>query len=121
MLGALPMANVLAISLLIGLKRPGKRLFLLGFLPFGTMALALYVAMACSFPRQMVTHSVGPLSDYLGSFIKPDLLFIPAQTIAGAGLLVLPQVLFGLIGGSLSRHYMVTIRISRRPERTSTG
>ena len=53
-LGALPMANVLAVGLLIGQRRPGNRPFLLGFVPFGAMSLALYVAMATSFPREIV-------------------------------------------------------------------
>lgn len=39
-LGALPMANVLAVGLLILRPRSGSRPFLLGFVGFGAMALA---------------------------------------------------------------------------------
>ena len=120
MLGALPMANVLAVGLLIGQRRPGNRSFLVGFVPFGAMALALYVAMATSFPREMVITCMTPLSEYLGRIIGQDrpVLFIPAQTLALVTVLVLPQLVFALIGGLLSRRFMITIRISRRPNRT---
>ena len=40
-LGTLPMANVLAVGLLIGQRRPGSRPFRLGFEAFGVMAVAL--------------------------------------------------------------------------------
>ena len=52
-LGALPMANVLAVGILIGQRRPGSRPFLLGFEAFGAMALALYVALASFFGDPM--------------------------------------------------------------------
>jgi hypothetical protein len=48
--GALPMANLLAVCLLIGLRRPSGRRFLLGFGVFGAAALAIYVALASSYP-----------------------------------------------------------------------
>ena len=50
LLGALPMANVLAVGILIGQRRPGSRPFLLGFEAFGAMALALYIALVSFFP-----------------------------------------------------------------------
>jgi hypothetical protein len=61
--GALPMANVLAVGLLIGHWRPGNRPFLLGFVAFGAMALATYVAMATCFPREIVVSCMTPVSD----------------------------------------------------------
>jgi hypothetical protein len=120
LLGALPMANVLAVGTLVGQRRPGSRPFPLGFVPFGVMALTLYVAMATSFPREMAMFSTGPLTDYLGKIIRQDrpLLFVPAQVFACVVMLVLPQVVFALIGGLLSRKFMITVRISRRPDRT---
>ncbi len=52
LLGALPMANVLAVGILVGQQRPGSRPFLLGFEVFGAMALAFYVvAYAWFFPK----------------------------------------------------------------------
>src|SRR4051794_21903333 len=45
-LGALPMANVLAVGILIARQRPGSRPFLLGFEAFGAMALALFITVA---------------------------------------------------------------------------
>ena len=53
-LGALPMANVLAVGLLIGQRRPGTHPFLLGFEAFGAVALALYVAGACLFTEPLL-------------------------------------------------------------------
>jgi hypothetical protein len=119
-LGALPMANVLSVGLLIFQRRPGNRPFLLGFLPFGAMALALYVAMAMSFPREIVISCMTPVSNYLERIIGPQrpLLFIPVQTVALLVMPGLPQVVFALIGGLLSREFIMTIRIARRPNRT---
>ena len=47
-LGALPMANVLAVVFLVGRHRPGSRPFLLGFEAFGAMALTLFFGLASS-------------------------------------------------------------------------
>jgi hypothetical protein len=119
-LGALPMANVLAVSLIIGQRRPGNRPFLLGFVPFGAMALALYVAVGTAFPREIVKSCMIPVNDYLVRVIEPHrpLLFIPAQTFAYVLILGLPQVVFALIGGLLSRKFMITFRISGRQNQT---
>jgi hypothetical protein len=119
-LGALPMANVLAVGLVIGQRRPGNRPFLLGFVPFGAMALAVYVATATSFPREIVVSCLTPVNDYLESIIGPHrpLLFIPAQTFVYVLMLGLPQLVFGLIGGILSRTFITTISISKRQNRT---
>jgi hypothetical protein len=121
-LGALPMVNVLAVGLLIGQRRPRPRLFLLGFVPFGAMALALYVAVTTSFPREVVISCLTPVSGYLERMIGPHrpLLSIPAQTLAYVLILGLPQVVLALIGGSLSRKFMITTRISGRRTRTPT-
>ena len=107
MLSALPMANVLAVGLLIGKRRRGNRPFLLGFVPFGAMALAIYVAVATSVPREIVVSSLAPVSDYLVRTIGAHrpLLFIRALTFASLLILVLPQVVFALIGGFLSRRF----------------
>ena len=46
------MANVLVVGMLVAQRRPGSRPFLLGFEAFGAMALALYIALADSLPRE---------------------------------------------------------------------
>ena len=114
------MVNVLAVGLVISQRRPGNRPFLLGFVPFGAMALALYVAMATSFPREIVVSCLTPVSNFLERMIGAHrpLLFTPAQTFAYLAMLVLPQLVFGLIGGVLSRRFMTTISISERENRT---
>jgi len=65
-LGALPMANVLALGLLIGQRRPGSRPFLLGFEAFGVMASALYVALVSFSPQTVVI----PTSIYCSNLFK---------------------------------------------------
>ena len=50
--GALPMANVVVVGLLTGLRRRRSRPFLSGFEVFGAMALALYVAGAIFFTEK---------------------------------------------------------------------
>ena len=53
-LGAMPMATVLAIGLIIGYRRHGSRSFLLGFESFGAVALILFAVMAASFGEKML-------------------------------------------------------------------
>jgi hypothetical protein len=121
-LGALPMANVLAVVLALGQLRPANRPFCLGFVLFGAMALTVYVATATSFPREIVKSYMIPVSEYLVRVIGPHrpLLFIPAQTFAYLAILVLPQVVIALIGGLLFQKFMIISRISRRPDQTPT-
>src|SRR5207244_1304988 len=52
--GALPMANVLVVALVIGHRRRGNRRFLWGFEVFGATALALYVAAASLYTEELV-------------------------------------------------------------------
>jgi hypothetical protein len=121
-LGALPMVNVLTVGLLIGQRSPGYRPFLLGFVPFGAISLALYVTMATCFPHEIVKSCMIPVNDYLLRVFGPHrpLLFIPAQTFAYVLMLGVPQVIFALIGGFLFQKFMITSRISGRPDQTPT-
>jgi hypothetical protein len=110
LLGALPMANVLAVGILVGQQRPGSRPFLLGFEVFGAMALAFYVvAFAWFFPE---SHKL------VGSYLAPWLglmeeaigrnrpfAFVPIACFGIVVMLGWPQVAFALIGGSLSRRF----------------
>jgi hypothetical protein len=110
-LGALPMAHILAVGLLISRRRPGSRPFLLGFETFGAMALALFVTWAsCCDPE-----AVNP---YLDLFLDPleqivgqgrPFVFIPIAFFGAAVMLGWPQVVFALIGGFLSRRFKITI------------
>jgi hypothetical protein len=115
--GALPMANILAVGILIGQRRTGSRPFLLGFEAFGTMALALYLSLARFFPDET-------LMPYLSLSIKPmeksilrdyPLVFIMITWFIVVVTLGLPQVGFAFIGGFLSRKFRITISVSRRP------
>ena len=118
-LGALPTANVLPVILLIGQRRRESRPFRLGFVSFGSTALALFVAMTCFFPLEMAilfTPLLGYVVKTIGS--GRPLLSVAAQALALVVVIVLPQVVFALIGGFLSRKFMINIRISRRSNPT---
>jgi hypothetical protein len=124
MLGALPMANVLAFGVLVSQRRPGSRPFLLGFEAFGAMALALYVAWTIYF----IEHA-GPnnsylilLYSYLAPLVEPiennigrgrPFVFYPILCSVLVAMLGWPQVAFALIGGFLSRRFKITI--TKRP------
>jgi hypothetical protein len=124
LLGALPMADVLVVGMLIARQRSGSRPFLLGFEVFGALALALYIVEAtCS------GASYGPLDWYVSLVLRPLIRItslrlgpmIPAirpyglfvrnaiDLFVGIVMLVGPQLVFALIGGILSRRYKITI------------
>jgi hypothetical protein len=111
LLGALPMANVLAVGMLVGRRRPGSRPFLMGFEAFGAKALAIFIALATCFPREVVlpylTPVVVPLERTIG-YDRPFVMF-PIVGVVAVALLGWPQVAFALAGGSLSRRFKVTI------------
>ena len=110
-LGAIPMASVLAIGLIIGYRRHGSRPFLPGFESFGAMALALFAAAAVLFGGKMLESYTRIFIDPLSKIIGPDrpLIHIPVAYAAFG----LPQVAFALMGGFLSRKYRITI--TKRP------
>ena len=110
LLGALPMANVLAVGMLIGQRRPGSRPFLLGFEVFGAMALAFFIALASCFPREVVVPYFAPFVAPVEWFIGPGHPFyIPIGGLVVAVMLIGPQVVFALVGGVLSRRFKITI------------
>jgi hypothetical protein len=110
-LGALPMANVLAVGMLIGLRRPGSRPFLLGFEAFGAMALGLYVVLASFFRPEVVypylTLFLAPIEKIVG-LERPLFRILMVCTVAVV-MLGAPQVTFAMVGGLLSRRFKVTI------------
>jgi hypothetical protein len=111
LLGALLMANVLAIGILIAQRRPGSRPFLLGFEVFGAMALALFIALAICVTREVVLPYLVPVVGLTDRIIGRGhpFVFIPILCFAHVVMLGWPQVAFALIGGFLSRKYRITI------------
>jgi hypothetical protein len=111
LLGALPMANILGVGLLMGQRRPGSRRFLLGFEAFGAMALALFIALASFVPREVVRPYLAPFVAPLSRIIGPARPFVEIP-IGGFVLVVLlgwPQVAFALSGGLLCSRFKITI------------
>jgi hypothetical protein len=110
LLGALPMANVLTVGMLIGQRRPGSRPFLLGFEAFGAIALALFVVLAICCPRQVVIPYFAPFVYPVERFIGPGrpFLYIPLGGFVVVVVLGLPQLVFALIGGVVSRRFKIT-------------
>jgi hypothetical protein len=115
--GVIPMANFLAVGLLIGHRRRESRGFLLGFEVFGATALALYIAMAILFDRELEQFYLGlaikPLKATIGwtGWTTPRLLIAYFILSLWASL---PQLAFALIGGFLTRRF----RITEWPDRT---
>jgi hypothetical protein len=66
LVGALPMANVLVVGMLIARKRSGSRPFFLGFEVFGAFSLTLYILAATCFRIED-----GPLERYLFLVLGP--------------------------------------------------
>jgi hypothetical protein len=117
LLGALPMANALAVGLVIARPRRGSRPFLLGFLAFGAIAMATYAAVVGWFDDQIKTLYIAPVLRYLVNTIRlgRPLTLLLAQDIAFVVLMVLPQFVFALTGALISRKF-VTIRRMSRPQ-----
>jgi hypothetical protein len=105
LLGALPMANVVAVSLLIDRRLPGSRPFLRGFGAFSAIALALYVTFSF-IPNEQALALYTELAFYLlantvGSL--PEFVGMPLEYVVGVVMFVWPQLAFALIGGFLSQ------------------
>jgi hypothetical protein len=114
-LGAMPMASVLAVGLLFGLGRPDRRPFVFGFTLFGAMALVFSVILTVFFREATVVACVTLFLEPLWRIIGPDrsVVWIPVAYSIGVGVLTLPQVAFALLGGFLSRRFTVTITARR--------
>ena len=111
MLGALPMANILAVSILVGRRRPGSRPFLLGFETFGAMALAVYVASLSMFRGELWVFHLAPVLRSTAEAVAacPPFVSLPVLCSTTMVMLLLPQVIFALFGGLLSQQYRITI------------
>jgi hypothetical protein len=112
-LGAMPMASVLAVGLLFGLRRPDRRPFLLGFTLFGAMALVFSVILMVFFREATVGLYRSLFLEPLWRIIGPDrpVLWIPVAYSVAVVVLTLPQVAFALLGGFFFRKF----RTAERP------
>jgi hypothetical protein len=105
--GALPMASILALGLVLLMKQPsgriGGRHFLAGFEAFGVTALFLYIASARLF--------FDTIHQFLGDQLKR--IIWPGRPLFSWGLMVLclsPQLLVALLGGWLNARYRIVRR-----------
>jgi hypothetical protein len=115
-MGAMPMASVLAVGLLFGLRRPDRRSFLFGFTLFGAMALVFSVILIVFFGEATVYPYVSLFLKPLWRVIAPDRtdragVWIPVAYSFAVVMLTLPQVAFALLGGFLLRKF----RTAERP------
>lgn len=111
--GALPMANVLVVGLLVARYRPKSRSFLLGFEGLGAIALAVYIFLpreCTDFAGTIMSYlDLGPsaLGPYLGT--EPSLVVVALYWLLVVVMLAAPQFVFALIGGFLSRRFKTTV------------
>ena len=115
--GGLPMANLLAIGLLIVRQRLRSSPFLLGFAVFGAMALGLFVAttILCTgiWFEPYLNLVLDPIMNSLG---RPMTLTIAQMLMLCsivAVMLGLPQLAFAVVGGLLFRMLMPLIGCGR--------
>jgi hypothetical protein len=110
----LPMANVLAIALLLGYRNPRYCRLLSGFAVFGA-AVVGYLVMAILSGEDWVWSYVTLVLEPMRAIIRPagGGKWSPVRLFAGRSLLsvwaTLPQLAFALIGGFLTSRFKVTI------------
>jgi hypothetical protein len=116
--GALPMLNALGIVVVIGLRRRCSHRFVWGFVLFGAIALALYVAAATSYPDELLqpfSYLLRPIAVALrneqGVLSAEKVLILKSFA---AVILFLPQLAFALVGGFLFR-FLSQFKISNEP------
>jgi hypothetical protein len=111
LLGALPMANVLVVSILVVRRLPGSRPFLLGFETFGATALAVYAALSVYHDAAAVTAYLelyqGPWEALTNDLPPPD--FSLVRIFLLVVIHVWPQVAFALIGAGLFHRFKITV------------
>ena len=113
--GALPMANILAVGLIrlfTKRNRPGQtRPFLVGFDVFGGVALLLFLRLLLAGRDSLhdgVDHALRPLSLWPGH---------PLFLVGAVTLLLLPQLALASVGGWLVRTYRIVVeRRTAEPE-----
>ena len=114
--GALPMANILTLGLLVGCLRRGSRRFVWGFETFGVLVLILFVIIACfrvNDLTELFAKSFAKLVTPLvrrpngSNFPMMDWMIIYSTAIVW---LVLPQITIAVAGGFLTRYFQRMIR-----------
>jgi hypothetical protein len=122
--GVLPMANILAIVILIAKRRRRSQPFLWGFETFGLVAVSLCFLLFC-------VLWICSCQDEIGFFIIVRLLgpwllamsvdpnretYGPILFASFAVFITVPQLVFGLIGGLLSRKFKIVRRVRAEGE-----
>jgi hypothetical protein len=104
LMGALPTANVLGVAILVGLRRRGSSPFLLGFVVFGAIAMAIYILLSAA-PRGLLTSYSAGWAHFISYSFEPrgPLVFYSILCLVGAVMSSAPQLLFAVIGGYLFR------------------
>jgi hypothetical protein len=117
----LPMANILAVGLLLAFLRPRSRRFLRGFEVFGAMALAFFVVLAMRAEGLVQFYLIPPMALYGVTIGPPPPIrqsWPSYELLVGFCFLSLwatwPQLVFALMGGLLYRRSEST----GRPHRT---
>jgi hypothetical protein len=110
--GAVPMANILVVGILIGLRRRGSRSFLLGFEAFGAAAWVLYITLVTFYCHELVRPYLFRFQNHVFDTVGRSKSHVPIFIFTGAVILGWPQLAFALLGGFLSRKF----RIAERPD-----
>ena len=107
-IGAMPMANVLMVGLLVRDWRRGGHRFLIGFEAFGMTALAAYIVSASLFAKELVipylrlVHT--PFVSYIDALARTSIqCYFVIYYLILAVLLGLPLLAVALIGGFFFR------------------
>jgi hypothetical protein len=112
-LGALPVTNILEFGLLVALRRPRSRPFLLGFEIVGALALLLYVFLSTLSGGALLRDFY--MEPLIGSFNRTmharyhPLVAIPVMVSVGVVVMSLPQLVFALLGGFFSSGFRISI------------
>jgi hypothetical protein len=116
----LPMANILAVGLLLAFLRPRSRHFLRGFEVFGAIALVFFVVLAMRAEGLVQFYLIPPMALY-GTTIGPPPSIRQSwpsyQLLVGFCFLSLwatwPQLVFALMGGFVYQRSEATGRHDR--------
>ena len=111
LLGALPMANVLAVGMVIGQQRPGSSPFSWDLRRSVRWHWPFTSSWRSSFHREVVWPYLRPLVDPIYDTIGFHRPFILIPILCSVGVLMLgwPQLAFALLGGFLFRRFEITI------------
>jgi hypothetical protein len=99
--GGLPMANLLALVMVVGYRPPRTKPFVSGFETFGWLALFVFAALVEFAPGTLFEHYLWPSLNILPKGqdgTLSQLICVVAVTVAILGL---PQIAFAAVGGFL--------------------